>query len=205
MGNGRIPTNQVPGKKRFYGNNEFNLRPIYLSQNAYFFALRPCSDNDQYELEIEGEFSQSSLEVIRRDLNEDPPDIIGYLYYEEDINDPQLKPSVRKKIISWADCHLREFLVQLRKNAIIKSSSTIKKEFLNDQEDHHGVLEAYNEVLAKTNYEWTTLQGSDHQNALHLFEKGLLEVKRTPIWKEGTFRGQSVLFRKLTYIHYDHD
>lgn len=204
MGNGRIPTSQAPGKKRFYGNSQFNLRPIYLSQNAYFFALRPCYDNDQYDVEIEGEFSQSPLAVIKRELNENPPDIIGYLYYEEDLNDPELDPSIRKKILSWADCNLREFILQVRENTITKSSTIVKKEFLHHQEDHHGILEAYNEVLAKIHYEWTPLQGSDHQNAFHLFEKGLLEEKRTPIWKEGTYRGQSVVFRKLTHIHYDH-
>lgn len=63
MGKGTIPTNQLPKKKMIYGNASFHLRPIHLADEVYFFALRPCHDEDDYDFVIEGEFAQGKASL----------------------------------------------------------------------------------------------------------------------------------------------
>lgn len=128
---------------------------------------------------------------------------MGYVYYDEDIEDPGIDPRIREKIIFWADCSLGDFAFKAENKAKTAFSAIIIREVLQHQADTHGILQAYQALVAKISDQWTFLRGTDHQDAEVLFQVGLLEQKRTPTWKDGCYRGQNVYFRKLQKINYN--
>jgi hypothetical protein len=102
MGKGTISLNRLPQKRKLYGDNEFYLRPIFMSNNEYYFAIRPSQDKD-YVFEIEGEFGtgERSLKETKKECKRGDYKNTKYVFYKfeyESMTDKQ------KKLISkWTN------------------------------------------------------------------------------------------------------
>lgn len=106
MGRGTISLNNVPKKKKIYGDNDFHLRPIFMhtdekGENHYCFYLRPSTEKE-FDYDLEGEFGvgEKSFKDSKKESIAGEYKNTSYFYLEEDLDN--MNKTQKKRILNWA-------------------------------------------------------------------------------------------------------